>query len=269
MKQTPEQRRRNDLIDLSNLVVPPRLELDHPLVKTPSFRRAQANMTTLLKRNRMGVLDGPPGTGKTTFAQWAAEKANRPSVIVSMPENPYATDILRLSIVALTGQNPVSVDRVPLASELVDVLSEWQGLLVIDEVQNVGLDGLTQIRWVHDIVRPKLPFLLVGYGALRTVATNQPLSDRIKNRTRFRRLDIADVFTTVRQIAPSLGDAPDDLIRYANDIYAHGLLRRWVNLIEHLEDWEVHRPKKTDFADAVLAITADDHLDEEEDDDIA
>ena len=28
--------------DLTNLVLPPRLELDHPLVKTPSFRAAQS-----------------------------------------------------------------------------------------------------------------------------------------------------------------------------------------------------------------------------------
>lgn len=255
MRATPEQRRRNDLWDLANLVLPPRLELEHPLVKTPSFKRAQANMNAILKRNRMGILDGPPGTGKTTFAQWAAEKADRPSVIVAMPENPHPTDILRLSIVALTAQNPVSVDKVPLSSELVDVLSEWRGLLIIDEVQNVGLQGLTQLRYVHDIVRPKVPFLLVGHGALATVATNAPLSERIKNRTRFKRLDVDDVFTTVRTIAPHLAETPDDVLRYANDMYGMGVLRRWVNLLEHWTDWELTKPVIADVDDAVLSIT--------------
>ncbi|MDP3950815.1 hypothetical protein, partial [Microbacterium sp.] len=66
-KQTPQQRAKNDRPDLTNLVLPPRLELDHPLVKTPSFRNGQSAMNSILKRNRIGLIDGPPGTGKTTF----------------------------------------------------------------------------------------------------------------------------------------------------------------------------------------------------------
>lgn len=260
-RQTSQQRRLNARMNLSNLVLPPRLELDHPLVETPSFKWARAGMKTMMERNKIGIFDGPPGTGKTTFAQWAAEKADRPSVIVSMPDNPASTDVLRLSFVAVTGTNPVSVDKTSLASELVDALAEWQGLLIVDEVQNVGLDGLTLIRWIHDLARPKLPFLLVGHGALATVRRNKPLSERIRVRREFKPLDIDDVFETVRTIAPALVDAPDDLLRYANDTYGHGNLRRWVSLIEYLQDWEVTIPNQADFDDAIVSITDGDDLD--------
>ena len=254
-KQTPQQRAKNDRPDLTNLVLPPRLELDHPLVKTPSFRNAQSAMNTILKRNRIGLIDGPPGTGKTTFAQWAAERCGRPSAVAAMPENPAPNDFLRVSIVAVTGHNPTGHNKTEMEAELVAALAEWQGLLILDEIQNVGLRGLTEARYIHDTTRPRFPLLLVGWGASKTVRENKPLSERIRQKRHFKPLTGTDLFETVRAIDERLSGVPDDVIRYADDRYAKGNLRRWVALIEILQDWEVERANKDDLVDAITSVT--------------
>lgn len=254
-KQTPQQRARNDRPELANLVLPPRLELEHPLVKTASFRNAQSAMNSILKRNRIGLIDGLPGTGKTTFAQWAAERCGRPSAVATMPENPYPNDLLRIAIVAVTGHNPTGHNKTEMEAELVRSLKTWQGLLILDEIQNVGLRGLTEARYIHDITRPAFPLLLVGWGASKTVRENRPLNERIRQKRFFKPLEGEELFTTVRAIDERLDAVPDDLIRYTNDRYAKGLLRRWVSVIETLQDWEVEAPKRDDFTDAITSIT--------------
>ena len=254
-KQTPQQRAKNDRPDLTNLVLPPRLELDHPLVKTPSFRAAQSCMNTILKRNRIGLLDGPPGTGKTTFAQWAAERCGRPSAVAAMPENPAPNDFLRVSIVAVTGHNPSGHNKTEMEAELIAALADWQGLLILDEIQNVGLRGLTEARYIHDMTRPRFSMLLVGWGAGKTVRENEPLSDRIRQRRYFKPLEGEDLFTTIRAIDERLDRVSDNVLRYADDRYAKGILRRWVALIETLQDWEVDKASKTDLTDAIISIT--------------
>ena len=113
--------------DMSALVLPPRLELGHPLVRTPSFLSAATAMTSLLERNRIGLIDGPPGTGKTTFAQWAAEKCYRPSAIAVMPENPAPLDILRISITAVTGHNPSGDNKTEMEAELARIFRPAAG----------------------------------------------------------------------------------------------------------------------------------------------
>jgi DNA transposition AAA+ family ATPase len=241
--------------EFSSLVLPPHLELDHPLVHTPSFRDAATAMESLLKRNKIGLIDGPPGTGKTTFAQWAAEQCDRPSAIAVMPENPAPLDILRISITAVTGHNPSGENKTEMEAELADALGDWQGLLILDEVQNVRIKGLTEARYIHDITRPRFPLLLVGFGALAAVRENQPLNSRIRLRRTFRELSGQDLFDTVRELG--LPGASDDLIRYADDRFAHGNLRRWIDLIETLEDWEVAKATEEDFDDAIVSIDED------------
>ncbi|HXH80407.1 ATP-binding protein [Nocardioides sp.] len=221
-------------------------------------------MTSILKRNRIGLIDGPPGTGKTTFAQWAAERCGRPSAVAAMPENPAPNDFLRVSIVAVTGQNPDGHNKTEMEAELVAALADWKGLLILDEIQNVGLRGLTEARYIHDTTRPQFPLLLVGWGASKTVRENQPLSERIRQRRFFKPLKGADLFTTVRAIDERFIGVPDDVIRYADDRYAQGLLRRWVALIETLQDWEVEHANEDDLTEAITSITEDE--DEDEDD---
>jgi DNA transposition AAA+ family ATPase len=247
-------RDRKQRPDMSALVLPPRLELDHPLVHTPSFRSAATAMTALLGRNKIGLIDGPPGTGKTTFAQWAAEKCDRPSAVAVMPENPAPLDILRISITAVTGHNPFGDNKTEMEAELATALGEWRGLLILDEVQNVRIKGLTEARYIHDITRPRFPLLLVGYGAMATVRENTPLDSRIRLRRTFRELDGQDLFDTVRALDDRLAGVSDDVIRYADDKFARGNLRRWIDLLETLQDWDVTEATQTDFDDAIVSI---------------
>jgi hypothetical protein len=247
-------RERKQRPNMTALVLPPHLELDHPLVHTPSFRDAATAMTSLLKRNKIGLIDGPPGTGKSTFAQWAAEQCDRPSAIAVMPEDPLPLDLLRISITAVTRHNPSGDNKTEMEAELVTALGEWQGLLILDEVQNVRVKGLTEARYIHDITRPRFPLLLVGYGAMATVRENQPLDSRIRLRRTFRELRDQDLFDTVRAIDDRLAGVPDDVIRYADDKFAHGNLRKWVDLIETLQDWDVCDATTVDFDDAIVSI---------------
>ena len=135
-------------------------------------------MNTILKRNRIGLIDGPPGTGKTTFAQWAAERCGRPSAVAAMPENPAPNDFLRVSIVAVTGHNPSGHNKTEMEAELVAALADWQGLLILDEIQNVGLRGLDRgsLHPRHRLARGSRCCSSAGAPG-KTVRENEPLSD--------------------------------------------------------------------------------------------
>lgn len=237
--------------DYSHLVLPGRLELDHPWVDTPSTRRASTGLQSVLDRNTIGVIDGPPGTGKTTFAQYAAEHCGRPSAIAVMPENPAPNDLLRIAITAVTGMNPHGSTKTEMEAELVEAISLWQGLLIIDEVQNVRTRGLDEARYIHGITRPQFPMLLVGYRALPVIEDNPTLDSRIRMRRRFTPLKEQALFDAVRAMSPLCARMSDNLIRVADDRYGQGNLRRWTAIIETLEDLAVDDPTSDDI-DLVL-----------------
>jgi len=240
--------------DFNHLVLPPRLELTHPLAETPSFLRAVTGMRSLIDRAQIGLIDGPPGTGKTTFAQWAAEQSGLPSAIAVMPENPAPLDLLRISITAVTGCNPSGQTKTEMEAEMIAALSEWQGLLILDEIQNVRSRGLNESRYLHDMTRPKFPLLLVGAGALPAVKESAPLDSRVRFKRVFKTLRGEDLFATVRTIDPRFVDVADNVIRYADDRYAQGNLRRWVSIVETLQDFGVERAERNDIDD-VIAVT--------------
>ena len=238
--------------DYSHLVLPSRLELNHPLAMTSNLKRADAGLRSILDRNQIGLIDGLPGTGKTTFAQYAAERCGRPSAIAVMPENPAPLDFLRISITAVTGHNPHGGTKTEMEAELIESLSTWQGLLIVDEVQNVRFRGLNEARYIHDITRPKFPMLLLGHRALQSVQENPTLDSRVRIRRVFKALQGAELFETVRTISTAFNDQPDDVIRYADDKWGRGNLRRWVSLVETLDDLAVQTATRFDI-DMVLA----------------
>ena len=240
--------------DYSHLVLPGRLELSHPWVDTPSTRRAATGLRSVLDRNTIGVIDGPPGTGKTTFAQYAAETCGRPSAIAVMPENPAPNDLLRIAITAVTGMNPHGSTKTEMEAELVEALSLWQGLLIIDEVQNVRTRGLDEARYLHGITRPQFALLLLGYRALPVIRDNPTLDSRIRMRRTFKALKEQDLFEAVRAISPLVQRMSNNLIRIADDRYGQGNLRRWTAIIETLEDLAVDEPTPDDIDMALVEI---------------
>lgn len=108
------------------------------LVATPYVAQARALAHALLEENQIGLLEGPAGTGKTTSAAQIAHEAGRPCAFVTMDYQPAPLDLLRSLTVALIGRQPTGV-RWHLQHELVRFLRDWNGLLVVDEVQHAGL----------------------------------------------------------------------------------------------------------------------------------
>ena len=143
------------------VATPLSLTLPPGIVGTPSLQRGAIVAQSALSTLDIGMLDGPPGTGKTQTAEIIAACAGVDVVTVTMPYRPAPHALLRLVIQGFTGDIPDGM-QAHLINDAIACLRNWGGLLIVDEVQNAGTPGIQTLRHLHDDSRCKFAMLLVG-----------------------------------------------------------------------------------------------------------
>lgn len=131
-----------------------REEADEMLASSPDFqatRTAEEIHATFLFAHhggRMVAIAGGPGVGKTTTARWYAENKRNVWIATADPASKRATGILS-EITEATGFAP-SGRSLNLRREITNHMHGRKGLLIIDEAQHLDIDGLEQVRSIHD-----------------------------------------------------------------------------------------------------------------------
>lgn len=230
-------------------------ELPEHVALTPSMRRADTAFSLTVRQKAIMLIDGPPGTGKTTAsARWAAqaEAAGIGVIYVAIPERPSPTELLRLLIEAVSGV-PSGGTKHEMENEVRALLSSFGGLLIVDEVQNLRRSGMQELRYIHDDSQTDTALLLSGWQAEAVVRERPDLDSRIGYRAVFAPLAAQELPGVLAEIAPWL-DAEADTIHRVDTIYGKGILRRWHRFLSAAHDLVGDAPLTQEIADDIVGV---------------
>lgn len=227
------------------------------LASTPSLKRATTAFTLTLRQKAIMLMDGPPGTGKTTAAARFVEQAiahEIPAVYVAIPERPSPSELLRLFIEAVSG-TPGCGTKHDMENEARALLADFGGLLVVDEVQNLRRSGMQELRYLHDDAQTDIAILLSGWQADKVIRERPDLDSRVRYRARFQLLERKEVCATITQLEPRLHQTADSVLMHIDAIYARGSLRLWHAFICAADDLaKIDGPIDLTIANAIIAL---------------
>lgn len=210
------------------------------VIDTPFLVEGVETAYTVLRTQAIGLFDGPLGTGKTTTAEWVASQLDAPTVNLTMPPRPLKLAALRKIVWALSGDE-FGGSGDALENAAVKLLRDWNGLLIVDEVQTIGGQGISELRYIHDVTRESFGLLLVGNGVEAAIRTQPALDDRILVRARFQRLTGDDLTTVLHNLDPRLQRTPAGILTRIDQRHCRGKLRGWAQILLLLD---------TDYPDA-------------------
>lgn len=193
-------------------------------IPTDHLRLAGRAVRDVISAHAMAVVHGEAGLGKTYAVDDAAEV---PVVWTSFPSRPTPRLVAATLLEQLTGR-PTRLDRFRATSRLVELLSDGDRLLVIDESQLLTGDCLELLRYLHDQPTTRFGLVLVGGNGTWQVLSREPmLASRIFRRVRFAPLRRDEILERLPGYHPLYATCAPDLIALVDDVFAHGNLRHW------------------------------------------
>lgn len=209
------------------------LGLETALVQTASFKAGFLTAQAVVDGNDIAAFDGPPGTGKTTCARYVAQHAKRPCALATMPHHPAPLDLLRYTHLAITGREP-SGTRFQVQNDLVGILSCWQGVLIVDELQNTQAKALQELVWLYEETNHSFGLVVLGSGVLTAVQQYPQLHSRIMGTVTFRPLTGPALLDAVQALDDRFASTPRPILAQHDQAACAGLLRRWIQTVRWL-----------------------------------
>lgn len=220
--------------------------LESNLAQTRFFTSGLLAANGVMTVNGIAAFDGVPGTGKTTCARYVARTAQRPCAIATMPHKPAPLDLLRHTFRAVT-QMDHSGTRFQMQNDLCSVLSTWNGVLIVDELQNTQADAMQELVWLYEEVQHSFALIVVGTGVLSAVARYPQLQSRIMGSVVFDALRGKDLIDAVQALDPRLAATQTSVLAQHDQAACAGLLRRWVMTVRWLNVLDHQGPVTPDL----------------------
>lgn len=199
------------------------------LARTQTLEHATLAFRLTVRQKSIMLLDGPPGTGKSTTAAVLIQQTvtdGIPAVYVAIPERPSPTELLRVLIEAISG-TPGLGSKHDMENEARALLQDHGGLIVVDEVQNLRRSGLQELRYLHDDSQTNVSMLICGWQADKVIREQPDLNSRIRYRTAFQPIHPREIVAVVRQMDSRFARTNDETLLMINALYAGGILRNW------------------------------------------
>jgi len=227
---------------------------------TPSFAAAHVKMRAVAASRRIMAIDGQPGTGKSTCAVYTADVEKVPAAVVTMTHRPAPLDVLRYTYQGVAGGPAPEGSHYALGNEVRDLLADWKGILVIDELQNCKANALQELVWLHETTQGAFTLVVVGSGVHAALHQYPQLRSRVMAFATFERLKGDHVLTAARHLHPGLVGTPGREIHRHDALFAHGLMRDWATTATWLRALGVNDRTVTaeDLAAVRAAISAGD-----------
>lgn len=228
------------------------LGLETDLAETTYFREGVLKARGVLATNGILAIDGVPGTGKTTRARFVAQTSNRPAALIRMSHNPAPLELLRRTYLAITGIKAGKKDtRFDLQEDLLIELSDWGGVLIVDELQNSEANAMQELTWLYEESDHDFGLVVVGTNVLNAVLKYPQLETRIMGEHTFHPLRGRALISAVRALDDRFADADLAALSDHNEAVCAGLLRRWVQTVRWLNTLDINTTVTTqDLADA-------------------
>ena len=224
------------------------------ILNTPGLREVRTNVAQLIAKGGVILIDGKPGVGKTfsTHEVLADLKVN--VYWADMPDTPKGKEAIARIFTAVTGRRPaMRMTGYELMEETIDVLDDRQGVLVIDEAQNMTQSAQRALRFLHDRPSTRMLFILIGSGVANTVRGVPELDSRVSRRSTIKELAGGDLRSKLKELHPLLA-ATDEKVLYALAEYAKGNLRNWARVLEVAGSFGVDAARGIDATQAKFII---------------
>lgn len=215
--------------------IPASLGLTTNLAQTTHFMQGVMTAQAVIATNGIAAIEGVPGTGKTTTARYVAHTASRPCAIATMPNRPAPLDLLRHTHKAITGMPSGRRDtRFDMQNKLLQILTDWQGVLIVDELQNTEANAMQELVWLYEESQHAFGLIIVGSTVLTAVQKYPQLASRIMGKVIFKPILGKELLETVRQLDPRLAATPQNALVQHDDACARGLIRTWCKTVDWL-----------------------------------
>lgn len=216
------------------------LGLETDLAETTYFHEGVLKARGVLATNGILAIDGVPGTGKTTCARYVAQTCSRPAALIRMSHKPAPLELLRRTYLAITGVKAGKRDtRFDLQQDLLDVLSDWGGVLIVDELQNSEANAMQELTWLYEESDHDFGLVVVGTDVLNAVLKYPQLQTRIMGEHTFHPLRGQALIGAVRALDDRFCEARLDDLAEHNEASCAGLLRRWVQTVRWLNTMDI------------------------------
>lgn len=216
------------------------LGLETELAETPFFRDGVLKARGVLASNGILAIDGVPGTGKTTCARFVAQTCDRPAALVRMSHRPAPLELLRRAHLAVTGVKAGKRDtRFELQNDLLEFLADWNGVLIVDELQNSEANAMRELTWLYEEADHDFALIVVGTNVLNAVHKYPQLHSRIMGEHTFYTLRGRALIAAVRALDCRFANAETAALADHNEASCAGLLRRWVHTVRWLNSLHI------------------------------
>ncbi len=155
-----------------------------------------------------------------------------------MTHSPAPLNLLRHTTLAITGQLGTG-SRVEMQNDLVKLLKQWQGVLIIDELQNTKAVGLQELVWLYEETGHAFGLVIVGTGVLAAAELYPQLASRIMGAVGFEPLYGDALIIAVQHLDQRLAATRVSLLAQHDQTACAGLLRRWVHTVRWLNAFGV------------------------------
>ena len=244
---------RNDLTEHDTEFMPD----GAALVLTPELVEMQQIAPGVLRRRRIIVIDGAPGCGKSIAKAILARGCPVRTATFTMPDRDMisrGTTFMAAAHEAVAGRPVPKLTQGQHENELRHLLTLEPLVLIVDEAQNASTQVLKNLRTMTERPNTKFALALFGHGVLDIIRREQMLWTWRGYVREFRPLVTPHELATapasqqeqlsrcaallpfLAALHPRLAKTSTGLLVETNRVYAHGLMRQWMTLLEFLLD---------------------------------
>jgi len=213
-------------------------ELPHRYTVTPTVQRVQMATTVAIRTNKIAVISGAPGTGKTTAVAAAAHELCHQAVYVLMPDSTSVRAILATIWTCMT-HTPATGTMLDIRDAMLVHLMRHPVVLLIDDAHYVSQNGLRTITGIWNAVATLrghgVPIVLVGNNLLRELAKVPELVSRTISRVETCPLSPDELREALAAMCPRTTLTDWGVWRDLDRRYFEGNLRKWADFLDILD----------------------------------
>ena len=230
---------------------------DTRIMRTDAYDQIDQLIRTVNRLSTVGAVFGPSGVGKTFLVEHHAAATGLPVYYVDLPRRPSRKEVLMRLLAVVSGRTPRNAEAYVLHQQLEDLLTDREGLVVIDEVQGLDNIGFDQLTHLHQ--QPGARWGLILSGAATSEARllkYEHLRSRCHQVVHVDRLQGQQLVDAVRQLHDWFAHSPADLLLRINAEVCKGNLRTWVRFLDAVGQLHEMVPAKFHMVDARVAAAA-------------
>lgn len=208
------------------------------ILNTPGLREIRSNISQLQDKGGIILIDGKPGVGKTFGTRQTLSNCNLDIYWTDMPDTPKGKEAMARIFHSVTGKHPtMRMTNYELTEATIEALDKKQGILVIDEAQNLTHSALRALRFLHDRPSTQMLFILVGSNVIGTVRNVPELDSRVSRRSIIHELTSKDLLLSLKELHPIFAATKEEIMVDLGE-YARGNLRSWARILEVAETFD-------------------------------